>query len=84
MIVGEGLFKPHRFFFSANSVEALHRYPTFQENCKKNLDITINAFRSSLDGKRVNEATFGEALAIDNGHYISMADGFQSHDSKTQ
>ncbi len=65
-------------------MEALHRHPIFQENWKKDVDITINAFRSSPDGNRLNDATFGEALAIDNELYISMADGFQSHDSKTQ
>jgi hypothetical protein len=85
--VGAGLLKPQRVFYyfgAANVVEALHRHPSFQENWKKNVDITMNAFRSSPDGERLNEATFGAALAQDNGLYISMADGFQSHDSKTQ
>ena len=85
--VGEGILKPQRLFYyfgAKNAVEALHRHPIFQKNWKKDVDITMNAFRSSPDGKRMNDATFGEALAIDNGLYISMADGFQSHDSKTQ
>ena len=85
--VGEALLRPQRVFYyfgAANAVEALHRHPTFQENWKVNMDVTINAFQSSHDGKRLNDATFGEALAADNGLYISMADGFQSHDSKTQ
>jgi hypothetical protein len=77
--VGEGILKPQRLFYyfvATHVVEALRRHPIFQENRKKDVDITINAFRSSLDGKRLNDATFGEALAIDNELYISMNDGF--------
>jgi hypothetical protein len=48
------------------------------------MDISMNGYRSSPDSQRLNEATHGEALAANNGLYISMADGFQSHDSKTQ
>ena len=48
------------------------------------MDISINGYRSSPDSQRLNEATHGEALAANNGLYISMADGFQSHNSKTQ
>jgi hypothetical protein len=79
--------KPQRVFYyfgAANAVEALHRNPVFKANWKKNLDITLNAYRSSPDAERLNEATYGEALAEQNGLYISMADGFQSHESKTQ
>jgi len=49
-----------------------------------NLDITRNGYRSTPDAERLDNATDGEALAENNGLYISMADGFQSHDSKTQ
>jgi hypothetical protein len=55
----------------------------FRTNWKKNADISLNAYRSSPDVKRLDRATSDEALAIGNGLYISMADGFQSHKSKT-
>ena len=48
------------------------------------MDISLNDYRSSPDAERLNVATQGEALAEMNGLYISMADGFQSHNSKTQ
>ena len=48
------------------------------------MGVSINAYRGSLDASRLQEAINGEALAADNGLYISMADGFQTHDSKTQ
>jgi hypothetical protein len=79
--------KPQRKFYyfgAAQAIEALHRHPVFRKNWKKNVDISLNAYRSSPDAKRLDRATFGEALAPENGLYISMADGFQSHKSKTQ
>ena len=79
--------KPQRQFYyfgDANAIEALHRHPVFQANWKKNLDCSINAYRSSPEAERLDKATSGEALLENNGLYISMADGFQSHDSKTQ
>ena len=79
--------KPQRKFYyfgAAQAIEALHRHPTFRANWKKNSDISLNAYRESPDAARLNEATNGEALAVDNGLYISMADGFQTHNSKTQ
>ncbi len=48
------------------------------------MDLSLNGYRSSPDVERLNDATQGEALAEMNGLYISMADGFQSHNSKTQ
>ena len=62
----------------------MHRNPTFRSKWKKDLDISLNAYRKSPDAVRLQEATNGEALAVDNGLYISMADGFQTHESKTQ
>ncbi len=44
----------------------------------------MNAYRRNLDAARLQEAINGEALVADNGLYISMADGFQTHDFKTQ
>ena len=85
-LVGAKL-KPQRVFYyfgAQNAVEALHRHPCFKENWKKNVDISINAYRSSPDAQRLNKSTFEEALTQANGLYISMADGFQSHQSKTQ
>ena len=79
--------KPHRKFYyfgAAQAIEALPRHPVFRKNWKYNMDISLNAYRSSPDAERLDRATFGEALAPDNGLYISMADGFQSHKSKTQ
>ncbi len=73
------------FIFGArNVVEALHRNSIFITNWKNNLDITLNAYRSSPDAHRLDQAAYGEAVAERNGLYISMADGFQSHNSKTQ
>lgn len=86
-VVVRGVLKPQRVFFyfgAAQAIEALHRHPTFRANWKKNLDISMNAYRKSPDAARLQQATNGEALAADNGLYISMADGFQTHDSKTQ
>jgi hypothetical protein len=65
-------------------VEALHRNPIFKANWKKHLDITLNVYRSSPDARMLDQATYGEAVAERNGLYISMAAGFQSHNSKTQ
>ena len=82
-----GITKPRRVFYyfgASQAIEALHRNPVFKANWKKNMDISINAYRSSPDAQRLNGATHGEALAESNGLYISMADGFQSHNSKTQ
>jgi len=81
------VLKPHCVFYyfgARNVVEALHRNPIFKANRKKNMDITINAYRSSPDAHMLDQATYGEAVAERNGLYISMADGFQSHNSKTQ
>ena len=79
--------RPRRVFYyfgAANAVEALHRHPIFKKNWKQNIDVTLNAYRSSPDATRLNTSTGGEALASHNGLYISMADDFQSHKSKTQ
>jgi hypothetical protein len=67
-----------------NALEYLHRNPMMKANWKVGLDVTINAYRSSLDAKRLDSATFGDTLAPENGLYISMVDGFQSHNSSTQ
>jgi hypothetical protein len=48
------------------------------------MDISLNAYRSSPDATRLNVATGNQALAAENGLYISMADGFQSHLSSTK
>jgi hypothetical protein len=81
------ILKPQRvlYYFGAKQVvESLHMNPVFRAKWKKNMDITLNAYRSSPDAYRLGEATCGEALTECNGLYISMADGFQSHNSKTQ
>ena len=81
------ILKPQRVFYyfgAKHVVESLHRNHVFRAKWKKNIDITLNAYRSSPDAYRLGEATYGEALAEGNGLYISMADGFQSHNSKTQ
>ena len=79
--------KPNRKFYyfgAAQAIEALHRHPIFRANWKTNVDISINAYRSSPDADRLDRAAVGEELAPSNGLYISMADGFQSHKSKTR
>ena len=48
------------------------------------MGLSMNQYRSSKYAQRLNDATQGEALGEFNGLYISMADGFQSHKSKTQ
>jgi hypothetical protein len=81
------VLKPQRVFYyfgARNFVEALHRNPIFRTNRKKIMNITINAYRSSPDAHRLDQATYGEVISERNGLYISMADGFQSHNSKTQ
>jgi hypothetical protein len=81
------ILKPQRVFLNfgaRNCVEALHRNPVFMANWKKNLDITLPAYRSSPDAHILDQATYGKAIAERNGLYISMADGFQSHNSKTR
>jgi hypothetical protein len=72
------------YFGAAQAIEALHRHPTFRAKRKKDLNISMNAYRRNLDAARLQEAINGEALVADNGLYISMADGFQTHDFKTQ
>jgi hypothetical protein len=82
-----GKLKPRRVFFyfgAAKAIEALHRHLVFKANWKKNIDISLNSFRSSPDAERLNLATGNQALAEENGLYVSMADGFQSHLSSTQ
>ena len=82
-----GKYKPRRRFYyfgAAQAIEGLHRHPVFRKYWKNNLDVSLNAYRSSPDAKRLDKATGGEALAAHNGLYVSMADGFQSHNSKTQ
>ena len=82
-----GTLVPRRcyyYFGAVRAIEALHRHPVFRANWKKNIDLSMNDYRCSPDAQRLNDATEGEALAEMNGLYISMADGFQSHKSKTQ
>ena len=82
-----GKYNPRRCFYyfgAAQAIEGLHRHHVFRKYWKKNLDVSLNAYRSSPDAKRLDKATGGEALAAHNGLYVSMADGFQSHNSKTQ
>ena len=56
----------------------------FRAKWKENMDITRIAYRSSPDAHELDQATYGEVVAERNKLYISMADGFQSHNSKAQ
>jgi hypothetical protein len=58
-------------------------HPLFKAKWKENMDMSLNAYRISPDAERLNAATGNQALASENGLYISMADGFQSHISST-
>jgi hypothetical protein len=81
-----GRLKPQRlfdYFEAAQNIEALHRHPTFRAEWKKELCISMNAYRKSLVATRLQATTNGEVLVADNGLYISMVD-FETHDSKTQ
>ena len=78
--------KPRRVFYyfgAANALETLPRNSVFKANRKNNIDITKNEYRSSPDAKRLGKSTDGKALAENSGLHISMANGFQSHNSKT-
>jgi hypothetical protein len=82
-----GKLVPRRIFYyfgAVQAIEGLHRHHVFRENWKKKIDLSMNDYRFSKDAQRLNAATRGEALADMNGLYISMADGFQSHNFKTQ
>jgi len=86
-VLVRGILKPQRVFYyfgATQAIEALHRHPTLRANWKKNSDISLHAYRESPDAARLNEATHGEALAVDNNLYIATADGFQMYNSKTQ
>ena len=86
-VLDRGKLRPHRVFYyfgAAHAIEAMHRHPLFKAEWKENMDISLNAYRSSPDAVRLNAATRNQALASENGLYISMADGFQSHISSTQ
>ena len=67
-------------------IVAMHTHKLLEkiDHDQKNMDHSMNEYRCSKDAQRLNAATRGEALAHMNGLYISMADGFQSHNSKTQ
>jgi hypothetical protein len=71
------------YFGATNALQALHRNLVMQTNWKIGLDDTLNAYRNSPDAERLDRATFGKALTPENGLYISMANGFQSHKSST-
>ncbi len=75
-----------RFFYFgvAHAISAMHNTPSFRAAFKKNVDLTINSYRNSLDGRRLNKATGGEAFAPDNGLYVCFADGFRPHESSHQ
>jgi hypothetical protein len=45
--------------------------------------MTMNAYRNSSDGRRLNDATWGEAFKPDNALYVLYADAFQPNDSAT-
>ena len=81
-----GKLKPQRVFFyfgAAQAIEALHKHPTFRAKWKKIWTFNLmHIDRGSPNAARLQEATNTEALAADNGLYISMAEGFQTHDSK--
>jgi hypothetical protein len=62
----------------------MHNTTCFRAAFKKNVDLTINSYRNSPDGRRLNEATRGEAFAEDNGLYVCFADGFRPHESSHQ
>ena len=69
------ILKPQRVFYyfgAKQVVESLHKNPVFKANWKKNMDITLNAYRSSPDAYRLGEATYGEALAEHNGRRVSI------------
>jgi hypothetical protein len=79
--------KPRSTFFYfgvAHAISAMHNTPSFRAAFKKNVDLTINSYRNSPDGRRLNKATGGEAFAPDNGLYVCFADGFRPHESSHQ
>ena len=86
-VLDRGNLRPQRvfdYFGAVQAIKALHRHPIFKAEWKQNMDISLNAYRSSPDATRLNAATGNQALAAENGLYISMADGFQSHLSSTK
>jgi hypothetical protein len=62
----------------------MHKTSSFREAFKKNVDLTVNSYRHSPDGRRLNKANMGEAFAQDNGLYVCFADGFRPHESSHQ
>jgi len=72
------------YFGLSNALGMLHSNPLFKAAYKKNLDLTINAYRTSDDARRLNEATGGEAFKPDNAFYVLYADAFLPNDSATQ
>ena len=86
-VLDRGKLRPQRVYFyfgAACAIEALHRHPVFKANWKRNMDISLNSYRSSPSARGLNEVTNNPAFVNENGLYISMADGFQSHLSSTK
>jgi len=72
------------YFGIAHAIYAMHIAPGFRAAFKKNPDLTLNSYRNSPEGIRLNAATGGEAFALDNGLYVCFADGFRPHENSHQ
>ena len=87
-VLDRGNLRPRRVFYyfgAVQAIDALHWHPIFKAEWRQNIDISLNASRSSPDAARLNVATGNQALlAVENGLYISMADAFQLHLSSTK
>ena len=72
------------YFGLSHALAMLHCNPKFQAVYKKNVDLSINSYRNSSDGKRLNESTGGEAFGSNNALYVLFADAFKPNDTATQ
>jgi hypothetical protein len=72
------------YFCLSHALGILHSSPLFKAAYKKQMDLTINAYRNSSDARRLNDATGGEAFKLDNAFYVLYVDAFQPNDMATQ
>jgi hypothetical protein len=72
------------YFGVDSAISRMHKSTSFQSAYKKNIDQTINSYRKSPDGRRLDAATGGEAFSKDNALYVCYVDGFRPHENSVQ
>ncbi len=72
------------YFGVDHAISRMHSSQSFRDAYKTKFDLTMNSYRNSPGGIRLNNATGGEAFMPDNGLYVCYVDGFRPHENSVQ